>query len=240
MNHWHDDFVDKNNKLFSIIHSNIYETEELWINGKIEFVFKHKLSQELFAIVHNNLSMTIHQYYIYKSKCAFFLNQTNIKIPKSLAMIQQCGYAHSLDGHFLFICGGFKKEMTEDIDDSDETEAKEIWSRIKQSRIFVFHLVEMKIYECAIQMPPAIAGPCHAICMKDEENDELTVNGFVRNLYKQEPFQKMQYPPNYLIKIIQNKYYNEYLHIIHISNETKNNSKQYKINTINILNAIKS
>lgn len=254
----------------------------MWI-GNIDHVFRNKFSNKIFAIAIRNCYQTfVHEYYIYKPGCAFFINQVNVTIPGSLGGREQCGYAHTISDEYIFICGGFTDEAytripqkrnfsatyyddenyddqdydgqftsnsftihddenydDQDIDFTGETSKNTEWIGLKHSDIYVFDVKKMKIFECNIEMPKFMAGPCHAICIRNDKNDELAVNGFIRKLYTQRSFIKTKYPALCIIQIILQKYNNEYLHVIQINNKTQTDGKHCKININNIINAIK-
>ena len=244
-----------------------YECRELW-NGTIEHIFRHQ--HKILAFVVSAYYMSIHHYYIYDSKCAFFIDQVNIKIPKALGGRRDCGYANNSTGNYLFICGGYTEEISDtnsiinqvhntaqddhicvseyaqDIQITEKTNKnskgpQSIWFKMRHNEIYVLDLKEMKIYESKILIPRIIAGPCHAICMGDKHRDELAVQGFIRTLWRNNLFkQAMLYPPDYLIKIIFKKYYNEYLHIIQRNAVTQSKGKHCKINVMEIIKSIKN
>lgn len=230
----------------------IYENDRLWASN-FEHVFKNKFSNKIFAITVGNLFTSFHEYYIYNKKCAFFIQRLDIKIPTALNGMQQCGYAHSLDNNYLFICGGFTEEVGDkhfsflnspedgDEDDdvcvSDDEEAK--WITMKHCEIHIVDLKKMQIFECRIQMPQIISGPCHAICMEDKTNDQLIVNGFIKDTYKAPSFSAIPFPPVCIINIMLNHYYNEYLHIMQINTQSQKKGKHYKINSMHLINEMK-
>ena len=213
--------MDDNNQLYPLIHANpnIYEDENLWMYGSIQHVFKYK--QRIFAIIEDCNSISIYEYKIYKLGFAFFI-KLQIKIPISLTGISNFGYAQSLDEKYLFICGGIEVGSIPEV---------------RHRNIYVFDSHKKNIYDCTIKIP-FMAGHCYAICMKNEENDELVVNGFIRKLFTQRNFNQLRYPPYCLIKIMLKKYYNENLHIIQINEQAQHNGIHYKINIMNIINAI--
>merc|ERR1712130_407914 len=75
--------------------------------------------------------------------------------------------------------------------------------------ILVLHTKNMEIKQSKIS-----SGTFRAVIPSNKMNEELTVFGFVRRLWKNKDFKQLLFPPFYLIQIIAFFYNEEYLHLI--------------------------
>ena len=78
--------------------------------------------------------------------------------------------------------------------------------------ISIYDIKKNKFYKCSLKTPTK--EPIQAICMNDNQRDELIVFGFVNHCYQAKEFKNLAYLPNYLINIIRKKVLIEYIHIL--------------------------
>ena len=81
------------------------------------------------------------------------------------------------------------------------------------------------LLQCKLKCPPNTEGPMRAVCIHDEETENLMVFGFVNDCQK--TYRHINVPI-FLINIILSYILNEYIHIFHIC-------KHFKINIDDIL-----
>ena len=121
------------------------------------------------------------------------------------------------DGRYIIILGGFyqrKERCANDIYYTD-VEGQKIMKNVARCRSGD----KMKEY----------VDKSFAVIPRHEVSDEMSVSGFIRNLWKEKGFDEIRYPPQYLIEIISGYYQNEMLYLF------RGNNPVWMINTDEIL-----
>ena len=131
------------------------------------------------------------------------------------------GYAMTKAEDYLFILGG-------EIDDSGHN-----GDICPKNSITVYDLKRNECYETSI-ICPTVSGTMYAICMVDEELDELIMFGFVHGVYRLKQFDDMRHLPVYLIKMMSKWFCTEYVHIL--ARFDTGSGRHWKINIDEILN----
>ena len=72
-------------------------------------------------------------------------------------------------------------------------------------------------------------GLYQAFTINNKIKDELCVNGFIRRTWKLSDIDDHLYPPQYLIKIINRYYMNEWIHLIGSYDDTHSNISVFDI-----------
>lgn len=211
------------------------EELKLWM-CQIQHMFKNKFkNDQMYAIMVDTNVYEIHQFYLEDLNHGLFINHLDIQIPNTLIGMNGCGYAHTLDGKYIFICGGYTEHSTQSLSIIDGC-------RLNHDKIHVLDLIKMKIVLMDITLPSPIKGTVQAICMKNTERDNLIVYGFV-NLSKK-LYNFMAIFPELLIELLLKYYSTEYLHILQIDKNLATHPfsgcKHYKIDILHLINNIET
>lgn len=231
-----------------------WEDSTLWTSS-IQYIWTD-MEDEIYAFVSDNYIAAIYRFHVYNQECAFFLKQTDIIVPGSLRGMHESGFAKSLNGRYIFICGGYSDEVTDSFpwtskgmvsgfsslyqydlsqQASDSDQEEETWFKLRSTQIFILDTLKSTIYSTSITIPTSMAGSLQAICMAHEYEDKLTVDYFLRQIWQRFDLMAMPIP---LMWIIYKYYYNEYLHIIQLNKETRTAGLHFKINTRYIIDGM--
>jgi len=144
-----------------------------------------------------------------------------MSIPDKLWGIESPGYAISTQKDYLFIIGGMIPYIH-----PGETNAN--WREdvfTKSDIIYVIDLINMNCLQSKIKCPfdlqKAGQSPIRAVCVNNNERDDLMVFGYVHEFEKND-FESMNIPFN-LIKMILKYILIEYIHIFSFLNHWKIN-----------------
>lgn len=184
----------------------------------------HKINQKLIKIGgiawdEGHFSDDIYQYNLNLSSKKSNNNDWSI-INKELKILNggmsRFGFTMTKSQKYIFLLGGFCD--FESIDNIHFIDTK-TW-KIKQSEI-----------KC-----PKISKDFVAITIINELKDELIAFGYCRDLWynkMKKEFEQIQFPPFYIIKFINNWYYNEWIYLIEYVSDPTNH---WKIHTDDIIN----
>ena len=135
----------------------------------------------------------------------------SIKLPIKMSSF---GYVKTNDDKYLIIFGGID-ECNYFLDN-----------------IYILDLINMKINECKVKCP--VRGEFYAYIQFDNIENNLIVNGYIRNCWKLKEFKSMINLPDVIIKLIQSyMHYNEIVHLFE-----QNEGEHYKINIDLILDKL--
>eukprot|EP01084_Bolivina_argentea_P257307 433472_1 len=167
------------------------------------FYIKQKVSLLLLGGIkweQSEFSNDIHMYNCNKNQ---WNKLTNLNVPSAMSRF---GYAITRDEEYIFLCGGF-----EDFDDVDYIYI--IKTNIMDKKC------QFEIGASEIKCPKESKN-FHAITMCNDMEDELIVFGYIRSLWRNDNiFDSVTFPPFYIIKLINDWYCNEYLHILETVND---------------------
>jgi len=114
------------------------------------------------------------------------------------------------------------------------------WSKdefFEHDLINVYDINKREFHKCSIKCP--VKGSMYAICMINEREDELLVNGFVNDSYRGKKWRNLLLCPSYLIKLIKKYVFIEYIHIFGKSDRGDISRQQhFKINTDHLIESI--
>eukprot|EP01084_Bolivina_argentea_P139952 246150_1 len=137
--------------------------------------------------------------------------QLNIKLPEKICNF---GCSVACNGEYVIILGG--------ITDTDFSK-----------NIYVIDMRNIKIMKSKVVCP--VSKGFDSVIINDEIKRELIVFGYVRKCWKNEKMISMLFPPQYIIKMIQLWYLNEYVHLFQYAS-AKNHWKILVDDIINNVN----
>ena len=162
------------------------------------------------------------------------LNNNNFSKQQRLERNKLCfgcnysGYALNKTQEFAFICSGIMPLNV-------QCASGNVIQQGPCDTIFICNLNNMTFYQCTIKCP--FKGPMHAICMTNENEDELLVFGFVNYLYRNKEWENILKCPFYLITFIQKFIVTEYLHILGCDIQY-HHGEHFKINIDRLITSI--
>eukprot|EP01084_Bolivina_argentea_P310623 537545_1 len=130
-------------------------------------------------------------------------HQWNVKLPTHLSISVAAIFA-STDEKYIFFLGA---------DCSGAEDTHRIADGYTYSdKISVFDVEKAVLRDCSIKCP--YKGLFGGLIVNNEEDDDLLVFGYVKELYGSGCFNDVQQMPHYLIQLIRNYVCNEFIHLI--------------------------
>eukprot|EP01084_Bolivina_argentea_P310624 537546_1 len=128
-------------------------------------------------------------------------HQWNVKLPTHIP-IWCAAILVSTDEKYIFFLGG----------DLDDTVGTAVLTEMYCDTISVFDFQNEILRDCSIKCP--CKGAFGSLVVNNEEDDDLLVFGYVKELYGSGCFNDVQQMPHYLIQLIRNYVCNEFIHLI--------------------------
>ena len=139
--------------------------------------------------------------------------EMKVKLPKRMLSF---GCLAVMKGKYILLFGG---------EGARSNEFDDIW---------IYCVVNGSFTKSTVKCP--VKGAFKAFVITDELKDELSVYGFIRNLWKVASISEHLFPPQYLIKIIDKYHHNEDVHVI--SGRHSHFGKHWKMNVFQILSGL--
>eukprot|EP01084_Bolivina_argentea_P163916 285078_1 len=152
---------------------------------------------------HSTVLDIIHQYDIKSNQW----HRLNVRMPKALFAF---GCVSVINDNFILIFGGIDKDYK------------------RCSSIYIYSLLTQQFTVSKIRCLKK--GRVKAITIKDKDNDEKIVFGFVRTSWKLCNISDHLFPPEYLLRLIHAFYLQEFVHLIHYFS-----GKHWKISVFDII-----
>ena len=168
----------------------IIEDEKLHC-GKLEYIVWLQKFRKLISITIDTHCFLINQYLLHHN----LFQNIKIKIPDKLWGLESAAYTLNHTQDYLFILGGL---IAGDC----------IFNEQKTKDIYFIDLMNMTLFKSKIKCPTH--GPMRAICMIVKSKNNLKVFGFVHEYQRNNQYENF---PVYLINIISEYFYQEYVYI---------------------------
>ncbi len=103
---------------------------------------------------------------------------------------------------------------------------KDVWNQ--HDEIWIYSVRDQKFKNSSIKCPRIAA--FDAVTINDTQMDEMTVYGFVRNIWKASEMSDHLFPPHYLVKIIIGYYLCEFIHLFE-----RKSGEHWRVNVFDII-----
>ena len=173
------------------------------------------------GILNYEASNLIYEYNILQNEW----NLLSFTMPKGRSSF---GCISVLNGKYVVLFGGSCYDWTFSRDRE----------RYLHDDIWIYYVKSKRFVMSDIKCPEK--GGFEAVKMNDHKLDEITVTGYVRNTWNEFKISSHLFPPNYLIKVMQRYFMNEYVHLFQKDSGDWDlrEYKHWKMNLFDIISTI--